>query len=163
MKKQIGKKGLALIMKAGYNKYAVRFAIEDYTPTPEEHRPAGKEYVKYASIEFTHRPTLQEIREAIEAAHNADINEAIINGLTFNGKFVHLSIENQTNFAAMLSAGQYPATVKIGAEYETFETLSDFMAFYRTCRAHIEATLASGRAIKEAYDWSTYAAALENV
>lgn len=163
MKKQIGKKGLTLIMKVGYNMYVVRFAIEDYTPSERDHRPAGKEYVKYASVEFQHMPTLAEIREAVEAAHNEDISAAIIGGMTYEDKKVSLTIENQTNFAAILNVGTFPATVKIGEEYHTFETKTAFKTFYTACRAHIDSTLAAGRAVKQAYDWNAYADALANV
>lgn len=163
MKKKIGKKGLALIMKVGYNKYAVRFAIEDYTPTPEEHRPAGKQYVKYADIEFNHKPILAEIREAIEAAHNADITDAIVNGYTHDGIAVALTLENQSNFAAILAVGTFPMTIKIGSDYATFETKTAFKTFYTGCREHIDAQLAAGRSVKEAYDWQAYADALAQV
>ncbi len=162
MKKQIGKKGLALIMKVGYNKCTVRFAIEDYTPTEKDHRPSG-EYVKYASIEFSHYPTLQELHEAVEAAHNADITETIVNGFEYEGAKVALTIENQTNFAALLAVGTFPATVKIGTGYKTFATKTEFKNFYTACRAHIDETLASGRAVKDAYDWEAYAEALHNI
>ena len=162
MKKQIGKKGIALIMKAGYNKYAVRFAIEDYTPAPEEHRPTGQ-YVKYASLEINHYPTIEEIRKAVEDAHNADITDAIVNGYKYGDKNVALTVENQTNFAAILAIGTFPQTVKIGSEYETFETKTAFKTFYTGCRNHIDTQLAAGRAIKEAYDWQAYADALQNV
>ena len=160
MEKRIAKKGIALVQKIGYNKYVVRFAVCNYQPSEDEHRPAGKEYVQFASVEFTHKPLLSEIREAIEAAHNADIADAIVNSLTVDGIQVALTLENQANFAAMLQVGVFPATVKIGGAYKEFADKAAFEAFYRECRTHIEHTLAAGRAVKEAYDWSEYEKAL---
>lgn len=164
MKKKISIEGtVALVIKVGYNRYAVRFAIEPYQLKPEEHRKEGVNYVSYASVEFAHKPLLQEVREAIEAAHNADIADAIVNGLTVDGIQVALTLENQANFAAQLQVGSYPANIKIGSGYKEFADKAAFEAFYRECRGHIDTQLQHGRAIKEGYNWEEYRKALADV
>lgn len=123
----------------------------------------GYNYRKY----YDHEPTTDEIRTDIEDLINAETDERILNGWTWEGTAVYLSAVNQANFtAAFLAAsqtegGNLPLTMKIGEEdgeprYVTFEDVVTLQSFYTSMEAHITSCLSDGWAAKDAVDYSVY-------
>ena len=111
------------------------------------------------------KPTFEAAKAAIIADINARITEQIVGGMTFDGKPVWLSIENQINFTTATA----PCRLKIGEEqdgttvYHDFETKAALKAFNDACLAWKNEQLETGRAEKEGIDWTPYAEALQPV
>jgi hypothetical protein len=111
------------------------------------------------------KPTFEAAKAAIIADINARITERIVGGMTFEGKPVWLSIENQINFTTATA----PCRLKIGEEadgtpvYHDFETKAQLKAFNDACLAWKNEQLEAGRAEKEGIDWTPYAEALQPV
>lgn len=102
--------------------------------------------------------SLQDVKDAIIGDINARITNQIVGGFVWEDKPVWFSLENQINF----SQASAPCSIKIG-EYEDgspvyvdFETKAALKAFNDACLAWKNECLESGRAEKEAIDWTPY-------
>lgn len=108
-------------------------------------------------------PSIEQVREAVEADINAQVKSKIIGGFVWNGNPVWLSEENQMNFALAV----VPVTLKIGEQadgspiYETFTTDADMKAFSDACTQWKQQQLSAGWDRKDAIDWDLYAAAID--
>lgn len=80
------------LMKVGRNKYDLFFGFGK----ENEEDASGWNYYH----RFTHRPTLDEIKEVITAQIDNDTDMKILTQFSWNGKAVYLSKENQMNFKA---------------------------------------------------------------
>lgn len=144
-----------------YRKYRVRWDFAPYFN--EEGEEQG---VTYYEHEFTHQPSMEEIKYVVLAGYNAAIDAEIISGFVWKGMEVWLSSENQFNYkaaydlAVQTNCMNLPVTFKFGTTenpaYYTFETLDDLTDFYTQAMGYINQRLAEGWAKKDAIDWSVY-------
>ena len=123
---------------------------------------------------FDHEPTMDEIKNAIIATINADTDERILTGFTWNGKPVWLSQENQMNFKAayditvQTNGSTLPIKFKLGEDatgqpvYHTFTKIESFSDFYLKAFAYINATLNQGWKEKDSVDFSAYQSVITN-
>lgn len=146
------------------NKWRVRWDI----------RPDERDYgegvdssaVTFMYEDYTHKPTIAEIKEVILAWYNERIDEQIVSGFKWRGYDVWLSTENQFNYkaaydlAVQTNGASLPVTFKFGStlepSYYTFESLADISDFYVSAMTHINSTLAEGWREKDAIDWSLW-------
>lgn len=122
----------------------------------------------YMEEEFAHKPSAEEIRNAVISWYNEQTDEAILTGFSWNGTPVWLSQENQYNYkaaydlAVQTAGATLPVTFKFGTEeepvYHTFTSLDEATDFYTKAVAHIQDTLADGWKKKDAFDVSLYTA-----
>lgn len=130
-------------------------------------------YVQVESIKMTGKPTLEDIKAAVIAWHNAQIDRAILSGHRWRDMPVWLSAENQQNYKAtfdlaMQFAGQggtLPVTFKFGTEiapvYHKFEALQELQEFYLSTVQYVKEVLSEGWARKDNIDWTVYQQALQ--
>lgn len=160
---------------ADNNKYCG--SVADYQPVSEDQsrvvimyglRETENENAEWRQLDFYKkqgRPSFDTVKAAIIADINERITAGIIGGMTYDGKPVWLSIENQINF----SQATAPCRLKIGEEadgtpvYHDFETKAALKAFNEACLAWKNEQLEAGRAEKEGIDWTPYAEALQPV
>ena len=86
------------LMKVGRNKYDLFFGFGK----ENEEDTSGWNYYH----RFTHRPTLDEIKAVINRQIDADTDETILHGMTWEGKPVKLDSESQTNLLGLLLSAQ---------------------------------------------------------
>lgn len=102
--------------------------------------------------------TLADVKAAIIADIDERVKAQIIGGMTWGGKPVWYSIENQLNFTNATA----PVTLKIGehedgtAIYEGFETEEQLSTFCTACNAHKQNALSAGWQEKDSIDWAPY-------
>lgn len=139
-----------------------------YDPQPE---PDG-EHATWHEVYFYHRrdgiPDLQRIKDAITADINERTRQRILSALTWNGKPVWLSTENQQDWKAaydralQTEGANLPMKFKLGETeegspvYHTFNSLNAFGDFWDACIGHIHQCLTDGWAMKDGMDWSQY-------
>ena len=129
-------------------------------------QPGENGTATYMEAEFPHRPTTEEIRQAIVGWYNQQTDEAILSGFEYEGNMVWLSSENQFNYkaaydlAVQTAGATLPVTFKLGTDdapcYRTFENMEDFSDFYIKAMQHIQTTLAEGWRKKDSLDLSLY-------
>lgn len=119
----------------------------------------------YWRKDYDHRPTVAEVREDICALVNAQTDAKIVGGMSWNGKPVYLSTENQFNFkaaydlAVQTEGAILPMKFKLGeAEdgtpvYHTFKSLAPFGEFVTKVVAHVATCLAEGWEVKDSVDY----------
>lgn len=118
----------------------------------------------YMEMEFSHKPSEEEIRETITAYINGQTDAAILRGFAWKGQAVYLSTENQLNFASIERNGRisYPLTVKVNeteqgeSEYATFERKEDFTAFSQAASLYIIETVQNGWRRKDGLKMEDY-------
>lgn len=114
------------------------------------------EYNYRQTLEY--KPNPEEVRQIILDQINANVQEEILQGMTWNGREVWLSAENQRNIvlAASIKAS---ITLKLGTdddyELHTFEP-DEVQTFAAAVQGHIENAIAKGRREKSEIDWSVY-------
>ena len=90
--------------------------------------------------------TFADVKEAIIGDIDERVKEQIIGGMTWNGKPVWYSIENQLNFTNATA----PVTLKIGEQedgtaiYEGFDTAEQLASFCTACNNHKQNALTAG-------------------
>lgn len=116
----------------------------------------------------TSQLTLSDVKQAVLADIDERTRASIISGLTWNGKPVWLSTENQMDWKAgydralRTEGAILPLKYKIGEAadgqpvYHTFTSLNAFGDFTDTWQQHIQQCLTDGWAEKDAIDWSVY-------
>ncbi|WP_343320181.1 hypothetical protein [Sphingobacterium multivorum] len=88
---------------------------------------------------FMYKPSIEEIRALIFSYYNGQCDKEILQGFTFEGKTVWLTMENQINYKAALDLAIHtngeslPVNFKFGTdespEYITFSTIEELRAF----------------------------------
>lgn len=116
--------------------------------------------------QYRYKPTVEEIKEEIISTVNSAVDEKILSGYEYNGKQVWLSMENQFNYKAVFDLAvqtngkTLPIKLKLGtkedAEYEVFETLEEFTAFYTGAISFIQTCLQEGWEEKDSIDWDKF-------
>ncbi len=149
------------LMKVGRNKYDLFFGFGK----ENEEDTSGWNYYH----RFTHRPTLDEIKAVINRQIDADTDETILHGMTWEGKPVKLDSESQTNLLGLLLSAQggmatFPKKYKLGdypdgsAAYHEFADATEFIAFVSAAIAHKDNAYAKGWNEKEALEKSNWSA-----
>lgn len=138
----------------------------DYVSEDEE-----KESVSFLEKDFSHKPTIEEVKDFVLGVENAKIDERILGGFIWKDMPVWLSSENQFNYkaaydlAVQTNGASLPVTFKFGATeepiYHEFTTVAELTDFYTQAMAHVNSVLADGWAKKDALDWSEYERLLE--
>lgn len=138
--------------------YSVTFDVK-----PDEQQEGQFTFVRYL---FDHLPTVDEIRQAVNAYYNAETDAAIVSGFRYDDVPVWLSSENQFNFkaafdlAVQTQGASLPVKFKFGTDeepvYRTFATVVELQAFYTAALAYIQSCLEAGWAKKDAVDYSVY-------
>lgn len=131
-----------------------------------EYKPISKDMGKCLIHTFTNNPSMDEIKTFIIEYINSQTDAKILSGLTYQGKMVWLSSENQQNYKsaydlAIQTNGQIlPVTIKVGDttdySYITFNTIDELSDFYITGYRHIQSCLEEGWKKKDSIDWSLY-------
>ncbi|MFR9535936.1 MAG: hypothetical protein SNF97_04160 [Rikenellaceae bacterium] len=120
----------------------------------------------YMEEQFSHKPTVEEIKDVVLAYYNDKIDDAILSGMTYEGAMVWLSAENQFNYkaaydlAVQTNGQNLPVVFKFGTNdephYRTFETLEELRDFYVTAMSYVQTTLQEGWAKKDTFDVTLY-------
>lgn len=156
--------------------------LAEYAPLREERsrtvacydmQPENDEkHATWHEVSFYHRldarPTLAQIKAAITADINRRVTDRITATLTWNGKPVWLSTENQMDWkaaydrAVQTDGAPLPQKFKLGEDadglpvYHTFTSLNAFSDFTDTWQQHIQQCLQDGWQMKDTMDWSVY-------
>lgn len=114
------------------------------------------------------KPTVEQVRKAVEADINARTDQKILVGFVWNDKKVWLSSENQFNFKAAFDlamqteGASLPVKFKLGEDengdpiYHTFTSINSFKDFYTKAIAFINGCLNEGWEEKDGIDYSAY-------
>ena len=129
-------------------------------------------HATWHEVYFYHKRDGELDMKAVKAAITEDINqrvrERITGGLTWNGKPVWLSEENQMNWKAdydralQTEGATLPMKRKIGEQpdgtpvYHTFTSVNALIDFFGTWMDYKNQQLADGWAEKDSIDWSVY-------
>ena len=115
---------------------------------------------------FTHKPTLEEIKDIIIAQINRNVEEKILCGLVWKDMPIWLSTENQFNYKAAYdcardTAGEsLPVKFKFGTDdepcYHTFQTVEELTDFYVQSIKYIQGKLDIGWDKKDAFSLDSY-------
>lgn len=125
----------------------------------------------FMAEEFSHKPTLQEIKDVILAWYNTKIEDKILSGFTWKDIPIWLSMENQFNYKvaydiAAQSGGEKLPTFKFGSTespvYYKFESFEDLNDFYTKAADFVNQTLSEGWAVKDSIDWDAYSVVLDD-
>lgn len=125
-----------------------------------EENGTGYDYRK----RFDHKPTIEEIKEAVLGAINKDTDNKILSGLKFDGHQVWLSAENQRNYImGLLTADTIfkGIKVKLGTDEEPvvyeIKTLTKLRDFVSAINNHIQQCVNKAWEEKASIDWSVFA------
>lgn len=131
-----------------------------------EYQPISKDMGWCLTHTFTGNPSIDEIKSFVNNRINKQTENKILSGLTYNGKIVWLSMENQQNYeadyilATKTDGKNLPIVIKIGDnssyEYITFHDIDEYTEFYLKVVSHIRQCIQEGWANKDAIDWTLY-------
>lgn len=107
---------------------------------------------------FDHKPTADEIRNAITSTINAETEHKVIGGFVYGDTPCWLSRDNQQNYATILANEnqEYPLQLKLNEledgtpVYGTFQTADDFKEFSKNAATYIIETVQAGWREKDA-------------
>ena len=129
---------------------------------------AGGKYYFREIVEY--RPSVEGIREMILSQINANVDEKILSGMTYDGAQVWLSAENQLNYkdalymATITDGKTLPVKFKFGTTeepvYKTFNTVEELEKFYSAMVTHIQTAVYDGWVEKDNLDMTKYAEGL---
>lgn len=145
------------LTKIGRNKWEARFGYG------EDESGNGYNYVQ----QFKGRkPTLAELKTEILALVDANTDERILQGYSYDGKLVWLSSENQFNYkaaydlAVQTDGASLPFKIKVGSSsapsYISFSDVATFREFYVAALSHIQQCLEEGWTEKDGIEWEKY-------
>lgn len=142
-------------------KYRVRWNFQ-----PEVNEEGEDIGVSFLEEEYTHKPTLTEIKSLILGWMNDEIIKQITEGFVWKDMQIWLSSENQFNYKAAYDLAVQtnglclPIIFKFGTTeepvYYTFNTLEDISDFYTSAMKHINDTLNAGWKRKDMFNFSQY-------
>ncbi len=132
----------------------------------------GKSLYEWYEVGFntkkSGKPTLDQVKEAVNADIDAQTDAKILNGYEFtpDGEdqpiTVWLSKENQTNFSEAHRLQIVPVKFKLNETedkqpiYHTFETFEELDRFYKGGVRYINQCLNEGWQRKDSIDWEPY-------
>ena len=109
---------------------------------------------------FDHKPTADEIKEAVIEAIDMDTKERVTNGFSYEGYKVNLSVENQLNYSMFKSMGRYPVLIKVednaGKDVALSLTKEEYATFYTGVQNHVKTCMQSCWTEKANLDLSCY-------
>ena len=118
-----------------------------------------KESVSFVEKDFSHKPTIEEVKDFVLGVENAKIDERILGGFIWKDMPVWLSSENQFNYKAaydlsVQTGGQtLPVMFKFGDTenpvYHQFTTHNELSDFYIKAMQFISDTLSAGWIMKD--------------
>ena len=142
-------------------KWVVRWDIQPHYN--EEEEQMGVDYYEHW---FTHKPSLEEIKEVVTAGYNALVDQRILSGFVWKDMPVWLSTENQFNYKAAYDLAvqtqgmNLPIVFKFGTTeqpiYYTFTTIEELSEFYLAAMQYINQILREGWEIKDNINWEIY-------
>ena len=144
------------------NKWRIRWDIQISTDE------SGAQEASYMEHEFTHRPSVEEVKNIITEYYNHITDQKILTGFSFQGNAVWLSTENQFNYktaydlAVQTNGATLPVTFKFGTDdnpiFHKFADMEEFTEFYTASALFIQQTLQEGWDKKHNINWSAYEA-----
>lgn len=145
------------------DKWRVRWDIQKNVATESNPNASG---VNYEEVEFSRKPSINEVKKVIISWYNERIDEAILKNFVWKDLPVWLSMENQFNYkaafdlAVQTNGDSLPITFKFGTDsepvYHEFTTLDDITDFYSKAVSFKDETLSEGWKLKDAIDFSQY-------
>lgn len=159
-----GTEGVKLIecINPDKNKWRIRWDIKPNTSETDQ----AVSGVNYEEIEYSHKPTIEEIKKAVIDWYNSQIDDSILKDFVWNNTPVWLSMENQFNYkvafdlAVQTNGDSLPITFKFGTDsepvYHEFTTLADIQDFYIKAVAFKDKVLSDGWKAKDAFDFTPY-------
>lgn len=141
------------VQRVGKEKWLLYFGLYEKDGSTYEYRHT-----------FTHKPTMDEVKQLVRDAIDAETRDKIVNRFEYDGIKVWLSDEKQRNYASMERNDSitYPLTVKLNEEadatpvYHTFQTREDFIQFSKAASTYILNTIMDGWREKDNVDWSVF-------
>lgn len=145
------------------DKWRVRWDIQKNVATESNPNASG---VNYEEVEFSRKPSIDEVKKVIISWYNERIDEAILKNFVWKDLPVWLSMENQFNYkaafdmAVLTNGKSLPVKFKFGTDsepvYHEFTTLDDITDFYSKAVSFKDETLSEGWKLKDAIDFSQY-------
>lgn len=150
------------------NKWRVRWNIQP--DNDQNNEKINENLVIYNEVEFSYKPSIEEIKELIFDWYNQIIDNKILNDFVWvydNVSYpVWLSSENQFNYKAIYDLAiqtngkNLPVMFKFGTVeepvYYTFNTIEELNDFYLKSTKFIQQTLEDGWKEKDTFDFSPY-------
>lgn len=141
------------VQRVGKDKWLLYFGLYEKDGSTYEYRHT-----------FTNKPTMDEVKQLVRDAIDAETRDKIVNRFEYDGIKVWLSDEKQRNFASMERNDSlaYPLTVKLNDEadatpiYHTFQTREDFIKFSKAASTYIFKAISDGWKEKDNVDWSVF-------
>lgn len=141
------------VQRVGKDKWLLYFGLYENGGSTYEYRHT-----------FTNKPTMDEVKQLVRDAIDAETRDKIVNRFEYDGIKVWLSDEKQRNYASMERNDSltYPLTVKLNEEadatpiYHTFQTREDFIAFSKAASTYIFKAISDGWKEKDNVDWSVF-------
>lgn len=141
------------VQRVGKDKWLLYFGLYENDGSTYEYRHT-----------FTNKPTMDEVKQLVRDAIDAETRDKIVNRFEYDGIKVWLSDEKQRNYASMERNDSltYPLTVKLNEEadatpiYHTFQTREDFIAFSKAASTYIFKAITDGWKEKDNVDWSVF-------
>ena len=138
------------------NKWIISFDIVKY----------DEETYTYKQFKFSHKPTIEEVKEVITQYYNEKANNEIINGFKWNDMNIWLSLENQINYKAiydLININEnlvFPLHLKFHKNGEdiiyTFETKDEYLDFYSNQIIYVKDILQTYWDVKSNIDYNNY-------
>lgn len=145
------------------DKWRVRWDIQKNVATESNPNASG---VNYEEVEFSRKPSIDEVKKVIISWYNERIDEAILKNFVWKNLPVWLSMENQFNYkaafdmAVLTNGKSLPVKFKFGTDsepiYHEFTTLDDITDFYTKAVAFKDSVLSEGWKMKDSIDFSQY-------
>lgn len=129
-------------------------------------------YAKAQRVILGGFPALEDVKTAVLAWYNQEIDKEILSGFRWRDMPVWLNSENQLNYKATFDLvmqfqggrGTLPVTFKFGHDgesvYHEFTSVDELADFYLSSVTYVKEVLSRGWAKKDAIDWSIYEQAL---
>lgn len=141
------------VQRVGKDKWLLYFGLYEKDGSTYEYRHT-----------FTNKPTMDEVKQLVRDAIDAETRDKIVNRFEYDGIKVWLSDEKQRNFASMERNDSlaYPLTVKLNEEadatpiYHTFQTREEFIKFSKAASTYIFKAISDGWKEKDNVDWSVF-------
>lgn len=142
------------------NKYIVSWGLEKVNNNPED------DTYKWYYFILTHKPSIVEIKEIINAYINELIKKSITENFIWNGMKIKLSIENQIDYKllfdiTMLQNGEnLPEKLKFKSNgeiiYYEIDNIDEFKDFIIQMNNHIRNCVKIGYDMKESIHYEEY-------
>lgn len=153
------------------NKWRIRWDIQPEYETTDEGDNVQRG-VSFLETEFNHKPSLQEVKDAVLNWYNEQIDQKIYSGFTWNNMPVWLSTENQFNYKAAFDLAtqtggkSLPVTFKFGStnnpQYWQFTSVEELADFYQRSMQYVTTVLNEGWALKDSLNWDVYSTELDS-